>query len=511
MDVSNYKRILGNAGLLYFRMMLTMAVSLYTSRVVLSTLGIDDFGIYHLVGGFITMMGFLHGAMSSATQRFLSFELGKSQQNDLSKIFNMSINIHLLIAVTIFIIGESAGIWFITTQLTIPPERMDAARWVFHFSLIAFLISVMSVPYNALIIAHERMGVFAWVSIIDVSLKLLIVFMLSLFGMDKLMLYAMLMLGVVSTTTLIYILYCRMRFAESRFKFYWEILLFKRMLSYTGWNMWGNMAAVMGNQGINVMLNIFFGPAVNAARTISFQISAALNSFVQNLQTAVNPQIIKTYAGKNLDQMHKLVCFGAKYNFFLLFVLSYPIIIGTDLVLEAWLTTVPLFTSTFVKLVLVNILIDCISLPLMTAAQATGKIRLYQTVVGGILLANLPLSYVFLDHGYEPQTTLFVSIFLSIVGLTARLLIISPLIELKIFDFVRDVIFRVGGVTLLSLAPIVPLARSLPTSPQITILLMIFSGCWAMLSIYLLGLGADEKSFLFNSAKKFCNRDKIRV
>jgi len=492
-------------------MLLTMAVSLYTSRVVLDTLGVNDFGIYHLVGGFITMMGFLHGAMSSATQRFLSFELGKSHQNDLSKIFNMSINIHLLIATVILLIGETVGLWFITTQLTIPPERLDAARWVFQFSLIAFLVSVISVPYNALIIAHERMSVFAWVSIIDVSLKLLIVYLLALFGMDKLVLYAIFMLAVVSTTTLIYILYCRRKFADSRFQFYWDKSLFKKMLSYTGWNMWGNMAAVMGNQGINVMLNVFFGPAVNAARTISFQVSTALNSFVQNLQTAVNPQIIKSYAANDLDHMHKLVCFGAKYNFFLLLTLSFPIIIGTEFVLEVWLTTVPSFTSIFVKLVLVNILIDSISLPLMTAAQATGKIRIYQTVVGGILLANLPLSYMLLDYGYEPQATLFVSIFLSIVGLVARLMIISPLIKLKMYCFIRDVILRVGGVTLLSLAPIPLLTSPLPTNPYNMLILMTLSGCWVVISIYLVGLGAGEKTFLFDSAKKFCNRDKIKV
>lgn len=511
MEANNYRRILGNAGLLYFRMLLTMVVTLYTSRVVLSTLGVDDFGIYHLVGGFITMLGFLHGAMSSATQRFLAFELGKSKDNDISNIFNMSMNIHLLIAGGIFVLGETAGLWFISKQLIIPPERLDAARWVFHLSLIAFLVSVASVPYNAMIIAHERMSVFAWVSIIDVTLKLLIVFMLSWFGIDKLALYAALMLAVTSIITLIYKIFCQRTFPESKFRFFWDKLLFQKMLSYTGWNMWGNVAAVMGNQGVNVMLNMFFGPAVNAARTISFQVSGALNSFVQNLQTAVNPQIIKSYASNDLNQMHKLVCYGAKYNFFLLFILSLPIIAATDLVLGTWLTTVPPHTNIFVKLVLINILIDSVSLPLMTAAQASGKIRIYQTVVGGILLLNLPIAYAFLNAGYMPQTTLLVSIFLSIIGLGARLIIISPLINLPSAIFIKTVIVRVVGVTLASSIPIAMITSVMQKSLISTVMLMMFSVGWAAISIYFIGLGTDERSFLLDSTKKLCKRERIKV
>ncbi|WP_448144424.1 hypothetical protein [Pseudomonas silesiensis] len=511
MEANNYKRMAKNAGLLYFRMLLTMAVSLYTSRVVLSTLGVDDFGIYHLVGGFITMLGFLHGAMSSATQRFLSFELGKPDKNNLSSVFSMSINIHLLIAVAIFLLGETLGIWFITTQLTIPTERMEAARWVFHLSLLTFLVSVASVPYNAIIIAHERMSVFAWMSIIDVSLKLLIVFMLAWFGMDTLILYAALMLAVVAIVTLAYKLYCNSKFPESRFRFYWDKSLFNTMLSYTGWNIWGNIAAVMGNHGVNVMLNIFFGPAVNAARTIAFQVSAALNNFVQNLQSAINPQIIKSYAANDLSYMHKLVCYGAKYNFFLLLIISSPIIIATDLALETWLETVPPYTGSFVKLVIVNILIDSISLPLMTAAQATGKIKLYQTVVGGILLLNLPLAYIFLSAGHQPQSTLLISISLSIAGLGARLAIITPLIKLRSYEFMIRVIFRITIVALLSLLPALTIKSLLPDNSVNTFILMILSPLWVAVSIYLLGLGADEKSYLLDSTKRFVTRDKIKV
>ncbi len=511
MEANNYKRIVRNAGLLYFRMLLTMAVTLYTSRVVLNTLGVEDFGIYHLVGGFVTMLGFLHGAMSSATQRFLSFELGKPDKKNLSNIFSMSMNIHLLIAAGIFLAGETVGIWFVTTQLTIPSERMEAAHWVFHFSLLAFLVSVISVPYNAIIIAHERMSVFAWVSIIDVSLKLLIVFMLAWFGMDKLTLYAVLMLTVMSCVTLIYKVYCKKTFPDSRFRLYWDKPLFNTMLSYTGWNMWGNIAAVMGNQGVNVMLNIFFGPAINAARTIAFQVSMALNSFVQNLQVAVNPQIIKSYAANDLSYMHKLVCYGAKYNFFLLLLLSLPVILTTELILELWLKTVPAYTVIFVRLVIVNILIDSISAPLMIAAQATGKIKIYQTVVGGILLLNLPLSYMLLSTGHEPQVTLFISIFLSVVGLCARLAIINPLIKLRSYEYIKKVVFRITIVALLTFLPTLAIKNILPVTLANNMLLIMFSLCWAVASIYLLGTGRDEKSYLINLVKSFFTRDKIKA
>lgn len=511
MEANNYKRILRNAGLLYFRMLLTMAVSLYTSRVVLHTLGVEDFGIYHLVAGFVTMLGFLHGAMSSATQRFLAFELGQPDKKNLSNVFSMSINIHLLIAAGIFLAGETLGIWFVTTQLTIPPERMEAVRWVFHFSLLTFLVSVISVPYNAMIIAHERMSVFAWVSIIDVSLKLLIVFMLAWFGIDKLTLYAALMLAAVSCVTLTYSIYCKKSFPESKFRLYWNKTLFNTMLSYTGWNIWGNVAAVLGNQGINIMLNIFFGPTINAARTIAFQVSMALNKFVQNIQVAVNPQIIKSYSANNLSYMHKLVCYGAKYNFFLLLLLSLPVILKTEFILELWLKIVPDYTVIFVKLVIVNILIDSISAPLMTAAQATGKIRLYQAVVGGILLLNLPLSYILLSSGHEPQVTLLISISLSIMSLCARLAIINPLIKLRPYEFISKVVFRTAIVAALTFAPALAIENILPESLENSISLILLSFCWAVICIYILGTEKDEKTYLTNLVKKTYTRYKVTV
>lgn len=510
MESKNYKRILTNAGLLYFRMLLTMAVTLYTSRVLLATLGIEDFGIYHLVGGLVTVLGFLHGAMSSATQRFLSFEIGKPGAAGLSNIFSMSMNIHLLIAGGIAVLGETVGLWFVTTKLTIPAERMAAAQWVYHLSLLAFLISVISVPYNAIIIAHERMSVFAWVSVIDVSLKLLIVFMLTWMGFDYLVTYAGLTLAVVVIVAAIYKAYCHNAFLDSRFRFYWNGMLFKTMLSYTGWNMWGNAAAVLGGQGVNIILNIFFGPAVNAARAITLQVSGALNSFVQNLQVAVNPQIIKSYAVGDVGYMHKLVYYGAKYNFFLLLLLVLPVGIEVEALLRMWLTVVPEYTGTFVQLALIGILIDSVSAPLMTAAQATGKIRLYQTVVGGILLLNLPLSYVLLKAGYSPAGAFLVSIALSIASLVARLIIISPLVNLSIKKFTVLVLCRViyVGFAALALSLIVKYLISDSVCSIFIVACYFFS---TAACVYLLGIGTEERSQLMVFARSFHKQGEDKV
>lgn len=443
---TKYKRMAKNTSMLYFRMLLTMGVTLYTSRVVLQTLGVDDFGLYHVVAGFVSMLGFLHGAMSSATQRFLAFELAKPGKKDMPGIFSMSINIHILIAVIVLILGETIGLWFVKTQMTIPAERMLAAQWVFHISLVSFMVTIISVPYNALIIANEKMSVFAWVSILDVTLKLLIVFMLGWLGFDKLILYALLSLSVVLIVFLIYRAYCHAKFKHSQFKLYWDQALFRVMMSYTGWNLWGNVAAVMSGQGVNILLNIFFGPAVNASRAIAMQVSAALNSFVQNIQVAVNPQIIKSYAENDIDFMHQLVCYGAKYNFFVLFFLSMPVIINTELILELWLGSVPGYSVIFLQLMILNILIDAISAPLITSAQATGKIKLYQSVVGGILLLNVPLSYLLLKMGSEPYIVVLGGVLTSIFALLARLIILRKLIVLPIIKFLTGVVVRGGLV-----------------------------------------------------------------
>ena len=493
---NKYKRMAKNAGMLYFRMLLTMAVALYTSRVILQTLGVEDFGIYNVVAGFVTMLGFLHGAMSSATQRFLAFELGQSGEKDVRGIFSMSMNIHILIAVIVLVVGETLGLWFVRTQMTIPIDRMFAAEWVFHLALLSFMVTIISVPYNALIIAHEQMSIFAAVSILDVILKLLIVFMLGWFGMDKLILYGLLSLTVVFIIFMVYRSYCKSKFVESKFRLYWNRRLFNTMLSYTGWNLWGNIAAVMSGQGVNVLLNIFFGPTVNAARAIAMQVSGALNSFVQNLQVAINPQIIKSYAAQVMAYMHKLVCYGAKYNFFVLLLLALPVLNNIELILPVWLGVVPESTSIFTKLIIINILIDSLSPSLMTAAQATGRIKLYQFVVGGLLLINVPTSYIILKMGGAAYTVFYVSIGLSMLALLARIYLISNLIEMKKKVYLVDSIIPILSVATLVFVINFFLEESFSSTLLGFSLSVIFSGILVITTVLMVGLNKDERIVL---------------
>ena len=501
----NNKRIAKNTAMLYVRMLLTMAVSLYTSRIVLNTLGVEDYGIYNVVGGFITMFAFLNSAMASATQRFLAFEIGRNDKLQLGNVFSMSVNIHFLIAFGILLIAETAGLWFLNTQLTIPPERMIAARWVFHFSVLALMVYMISVPYNAIIIAHERMNIFAWVSIAEVSLKLFIVFMLRWFGFDRLKFYAVLMFGVALVIRLIYGFYCNHAFQESKFKFYWNKPLFKTLVSYAGWNLWGQLSAVMKGQGVNILLNIFFGPVVNAARGIAYQIQGAVYGFVMNFQMAMNPQIIKSYAANELKFMHKLIFRGAKYSFFLLYTLSLPILLETEIILKLWLKIVPDYSIIFTKLVIINVLIESISGPLITAAQASGKIRLYQGVVGGFYLIILPISYLFLKLGFEPQITFIISISVSTISILVRLVILKNLVQIKIKDFLVEVILKTTIISLVSI--ILPFAITLimEESFKRLIILVFVASSNVIITVFFLGLSKTERYYFLQAATKIKN------
>lgn len=496
----NNKRIAKNTILLYFRMFLTMGVALYTSRIVLNILGIEDFGIYNVVGGVVIMFSFLNSSMSSATQRFLSFELGKGDYAQLKKVFSMSVNIHAVIAVAIFILAETIGLWFLNVKLNIPEGRMEAANWVYQFSVLSFMLTVMGVPYNATIIAHERMNVYAWVSIIEVVLKLAIVYALVCFGFDKLKLYAVLIFGVTVVTWTLYRIYCKQHFAESKYRFAWDKSLFKTLMNYAGWNLFGNVAAVAYNQGINIMLNIFFGPVINASRGIAYQVNGAVSGFVSNFQMSMNPQIVKSYAANDIKYMHQIIFQGAKYSFFLLFILSLPILLETEIILKTWLKIVPEYTVIFTRLAIINVLIDCVSGPLMTAAQASGRIKKYQAIVGGLLLLILPISYLLLKFGFPPQSTLYVSISISVIALFARLFIISPLVNLSILTFVRSVIFRVllvAGVAVLF--PLI-VKQSIGNEFIQFFVVCISSVLSVVLSIYWLGLRVEEQLFMKNKA-----------
>ena len=495
-NATNNRRIIKNTLLLYFRMLLILGVTLYTSRVVLNSLGVEDFGIYNVVGGVVTMMAFLSGAMSSATQRFLSFELGKDNFEQLAKVFKMSLNIHWLIVLLVLLAAQTLGLWFVNTQLVIPPDRLAAANWVFQCAVFSFCCTVLSVPYNAAIIAHEKMSAFAYVSIVDVVLKLTVVFLLAAHGGDKLQFYALLLALVSAVILGCYYIYARWQFAAIHFSLYWNTELFKTLLSYTGWNLFGNLASVATNQGINILINLFFGAPVNAARAIAFQVNAAITGFVTSLQMSINPQIVKSYANGNYEYMHFLIMRSAKYAFFLLYLLALPILLQTELVLKIWLIRPPQYADFFCQLVLIDALITSFSGGLMASVQATGNIKRYQVIIGGILLLNLPLSYLALVYGGGSYVVFYISICTSIAALLFRFLILKKAINLNVTEFCREVIGRSVLIVLSTSFPLYLINLNTGNVFFDFILMSIITVIITVLFIYLLGLEGFERDFI---------------
>lgn len=498
-----YNRIIKNSLFLYFRMILTLVVTLYTSRVVLNVLGVEDFGIYNVVGGVVTMMAFLSGAMSSATQRFLAFELGKNNSEQLANVFKMSINIHWLIVLIVVLVAQTLGLWFVNSQLVIPPDRLVAANLVFQCALFSFCCTVLGVPYNAAIIAYEKMSAFAYISIVDVLLKLTVVFLLAAHDGDKLQLYALL-LAVVSLLILgCYYAYARWQFSVTRFSRYWNTELFKTLFSYTGWNLFGNMAAVAANQGVNILLNLFFGATVNAARAIAFQVNSAITGFVTSLQMSINPQIVKSYASDNHAYMNQLIMRGSKYTFLLLYVLALPILLQTETVLTLWLINPPEYTALFCQLVLLDALVTSLSGSLMASVQATGNIRRYQSIIGGILLLNLPVSYLVLSNNGGAYTVFYVSIGTSIAALLFRFVLLKELINLNVSQFISKVI---GKSLIVVLSTALPLSLITLNTGNIGVDFILMSALivtFTVGTIFIFGLEKFERDFVKARIYKF--------
>ncbi|WP_321289665.1 oligosaccharide flippase family protein [uncultured Sunxiuqinia sp.] len=451
MSESNNQRIAKNTILLYIRMGFSIVVSLYTARIVLESLGVEDYGVYNVVGGFVAMFSLISGSLSSASTRFLTFELGRENQAELKKVFSTSINIHLILAFLILIIAEVAGIWFLNNKMNIPADRLVAANWTFQFSILSFVVSLISVPYNSVIIAHEHMKAFAYISILEVILKLIIVLLLTISPYDKLISYSLLLLVVAIVIRVIYGIYCHYNFEESKYSFVFDKKLFKQMSGFAGWNFIGTSALLLKDQGVNILLNIFAGPAVNAARGISYQVKGAIGGFAHNFMTAINPQITKSYASGDKEYMMTLIHQGARLSYYLLFFLSLPLFVEANTVLDIWLKDVPEHAVNFARLILILTLVDSLSETLVIAMLATGKIKKYQLIVGGIQLLNFPFSYFLLKIGFFPEVTMIVAISLSIVSLFARLYLLRGMINLAFSVFFKQVIINVLLVSVLSI------------------------------------------------------------
>lgn len=502
MDKSkNSNRIAKNSMMLYIRMIFTMAVSLYTSRVVLNVLGISEYGIYNVIGGVVMMFSSINTTMATAVQRFMNFEMGRQNPKGLNDIFNTSVIIHFFIAAIVFVLLETVGVWFLNAKMNIDPSRMEAANWVLQFSIFAFIVTILSVPYDAVIIANEHMQAFAVISIIEVTLKLFVAFSVTWFDFDKLKLYAVLTFGVSLILRIIYGTYSKRHFAEANFKWEWHKKLFKEMLSFAGWNLIGVSSTMIRTQGINIVLNLFFGTIVNAAMGITNQVKTAVDQFTNNFLMALNPQITKSYAANDKDYLFKLVFSGSKYAFFLVFFLTLPILTETEYILTLWLKNVPDYTVIFVRLVLIISIIESMSKTLIQTMFATGNIRKYQIIVGSVTILNLPLSILFLYLGFQPQITMIIGIFIALFALQVRLQMLKTMVELPIKKYYFEVIFLVLIIGLVAI--ILPLLTSYLMNPGFIRLIVvgIVSVISVLSSVYFIGLNKEERTFIMSKIK----------
>lgn len=508
-DISaSNKRIVKNTLLLYFRMLFMMAISLYTSRVILNALGVVDYGIYNVVGGVVAMFSMISGSLSAAITRFITYELGYGKQEDLKKIFSTAVTIQTGLAILVIILAEVIGVWFLNMKMNIPATRMIAANWVFQFSILTFVINLVSVPYNACIIAHERMSAFAYISILEAVGKLLIAFLIIISPIDRLIFYAIMMFLVALIVRFTYGTYSKKHFEECQYSFILDKILLKRMCNFAGWNFIGASAEVLRDQGSNIIINIFCGPVVNAARGIAFQVNAAVNGFVTNFMTALNPQIIKSYASGDKNYMMTLVFQGARLSFYLLLFLSLPILINTHFLLELWLKIVPEHAVPFVQLVLVFSMCESISKSLMTAMLATGKIRNYQIIVGSINMLNLPISYMLLRMGMLPESVFFVAILLSLFCLAARIILLQRMVGLSSKAFLNKVCINVTIVTILSAIPPIWLASFLEESLTSFLYLTFVSLISTGITIYFVGCNKEERKFVLDKFDKIKHKYK---
>lgn len=509
MQSSDNKRIAKNTILLYARMLFMMAISLYTSRIVLNTLGVEDYGIYSVVGGVVAMFGFINSSMASATQRYITFALGKGDEKWLQTIFSTTLQIHALISILVIVLGETIGLWFLYNKMQIPLDRMDAAFWVLQCSIATSAVMVISVPYNADIIAHEKMSAFAYISIIEAVLKLVVVYLLVLFSADKLILYAILLLTIQILIRFCYSVYCSWHFKESKYRHVWNKALFKEMTDFAGWSLFGNLSGTLFTQGLNMLLNVFFGTVVNAARAVAVQVQSAILVFVTNFQMALNPQITKTYAKGELLDMHKLIYRSARFSFYLLFLLSLPILFETDFILTLWLKVVPENSVTFLRIMICTSLIYAIANPMMVANRATGKVRKYQAVCGSILLLILPISWLLLELGCPAYSVFIVHFVIESVTQVARMIMLRPLIKLGIMDYVRNIYLPILYVIISS--TLIPAYAHFSISDDI--LRFFIVGILCMISVatcvYCIGLSKGERIFLKSKMIAFINRARI--
>lgn len=501
MSQENNKRIAKNTLLLYFRTIFIMFISLFTSRVVLNALGVENYGIYNVVGGVVAMFSLISGSLSSSISRFITFELGKGNVEKLKIIFSTSINIQIVISLIVILLGETVGRWFLNTHMNIPESRMTAANWVLHCSLAMFSINLINTPYNACIIAHERMTAFAYISILEASLKLLICYLIVVSPFDKLITYAVLLATVSLLIRIVYGSYCARHFEECRYRMVYDRNQLKEMSGFAGWTFLTSCCYLFNTQGVNILINLFFGVTLNAARGVATQVDAAIMQFVNNFTMAINPQITKQYAVGKTEEMFKLVCRGAKFSFFLLLIFSLPILFETKYILTLWLKIVPDHAVMFLRLTIIGSMINMLGNTGYTACMATGTVRRYVIWISSVGCLVFPLTWICFKLGMAPESTYVVFILVYALVDTVRLYIMKGLLGFPPMMFVKEVIMKIILVT--AVAAILPSLIVTVMNPgvgrlSVTLLVSVLG---SMLSTFYLGLSTHERATIVKNLK----------
>lgn len=500
---SNNKRIAKNTFVLYLRTMFVMVVSLYTSRVILQTLGVEDYGIYQVVGGLVSMFSIISTSLSGAVSRFITFEIGRGRKERLERIFATSMLIQIGLCVIVVLAVEIIGIWFLHNEMQIPEGRMEAAQWVLHCSVITFCLNLLSVPYNACIIAHEHMKAFAYVSIIETILKLGVVYLIAISPVDSLILFAVLLVVLSAIIRLIYSIYCHRCFEESRAKIVFDKEIFKDMLGFSGWNFFNNTNYILNNQGVNMLINVFFGVTLNAARGIAAQVETSVHTFVNNFTVAINPQITKSYAAGELTEMHLLVCRGARFSYFAMFLLSLPLICETEQILNVWLVDVPDHTVIFVQLSLILGMLDAIGSSGYTACSATGKMKRYSLIITPLGLLEFPLVWIAFYFGAPAVLAYYLYVFVKSLVLVARMFLMQEMIGLSVKQYVNTVFVPIFRSTIVAIIAPTLVLLTMDSCWQRLILSIIVSLLSAVGSVVYLGMTASERNKIFSAVKNY--------
>lgn len=493
--MSENSRIAKNTIFMYVRMAITMLVGLYTSRVVLQVLGVEDYGLYNVIGGIIALFAVLNSALINTTSRFITVSLAKGNTQDTRQIFNMAFLMHFIVGIFLVVVGETIGLWYLQTKLVIPEGREFASEWLYQFTIVAAFVNTLIVPYNATVIAHEKINVYAIIQIIDVFLKLGIVFLIQVTPYDKLIFYAALMLLISVFNFVVNFAYCRRKFVETKFMFYWSKKTFNEILKFIGWALFGNFSNMFYTQGINLMLNAFCGPAVNAARGIAVQVQGIVAQLANNVQTAINPQIIKSYSTNDLDRMHSLICASSRFCYYLLLLFSLPIMLEADFILHLWLGIVPEHTVNFIRLTLMTVLLDAFINPMFTANLASGKLNLYYIPVSAVSVSFMFITYFAIKYTLIPESTFLCYLAMVALGLIVRVFVMKKQVQIKPTIYVKTAILPAIIVTALaSILPIVSHIFVQGNVPRLFVTLFT-SVISTLIVVFSVGITKQERKF----------------